>query len=268
VTVPGPSDLSDPVVATATTVSDKSAYVLSLADDALVAAQRMGEWIAAAPQIEEDVALGNIALDLLGQARSLLTYAGSLQDPVRTEDDLAYLRDEHEFRNVHLVERETVDFAVTMARLLVLSTYLCELYERLRASTDETLAAVAAKGVKEVDYHRDHATMWVLRLGDGTDDSHRRMQAALDQEWPFVDELFSHDHIDPSLVEDGFAVDPATLRDTFDRRVADVLAEATLRLPDVAPAVTGGRHGVHTDAMGPLLAEMQQVARSHPGATW
>jgi len=243
-------------------------YVLSLADDALVAAQRMGEWIAAAPQIEEDVALGNIALDLLGQARSLLTYAGSLADPPLTEDDLAYWRDERDFLNVHLVERPNGDFGVTVARLLVLSTYLRELYARLIHSTDDTLAAIAAKAVKEVDYHRDHATMWVLRLGDGTEESHARMQAALDAEWPYVAELFEGAQIDPSLVEQGVAIDPATLRDAFDRRVADVLNEATLILPDVRPAVTGGRRGVHSEHMGYLLAEMQYLARSHPGASW
>ncbi|HET9859505.1 MAG TPA: 1,2-phenylacetyl-CoA epoxidase subunit PaaC, partial [Nocardioidaceae bacterium] len=162
--------------------ADKSAYILALADDALIAAQRMGEWIASAPQLEEDVALGNIALDLLGQARGLLDHAGSLQDPPRSEDDLAYFRDEREFRNVQLVERgwgrDGADFGVLVARLLILSTYLRELYAALASSTDETLAAVAAKAVKEVDYHRDHATMWTLRLGDGTEESHERMQAA------------------------------------------------------------------------------------------
>jgi len=245
-----------------------AAYVLALADDALVSAQRMGEWIAASPQIEEDVALGNIALDLLGQARTLLSYAGSLQDPVRTEDELAYLRDEADFRNVHLVERDRGDFAVTMARLLVLSTYLCELYARLQTSTDPTLAAVAAKAVKEVDYHRDHATMWVLRLGDGTDESHQRMQAGIDAEWAYVEELFDGSYVDPELVAAGIAVDPATLRPAFARRIADVLAQATLALPQVPAAETGGRRGVHTDAMGPLLADMQGLAREHPGASW
>ncbi len=247
-------------------------YVLALADDALVAAQRMGEWIASAPQIEEDVALGNIALDLLGQARSLLAYAGTLSDPPRTEDDLAYWRDEREFRNVQLVERrwglERPDFGVAMARLLVLSTYLHELYGRLTSSTDETLAAVAAKAVKEVDYHHDHASMWVLRLGDGTAESHARMQAGLDAEWPYVEELFDASYVDPQLVTDGVAVDPTTLREAFDKRVADVLHQATLTLPEVTPAVTGGRRGVHTEQMGYLLAEMQHLARSHPGATW
>jgi ring-1,2-phenylacetyl-CoA epoxidase subunit PaaC len=243
-------------------------YVLALGDDALVAAQRMGEWIAASPQIEEDVALGNIALDLLGQARSLLTYAGSLLDPVRTEDDLAYWRDAREFRNVHLVERERGDFAVAIARLLVLSTYQCELYARLQSSTDETLAGIAAKAVKEVDYHRDHATMWTLRLGDGTEESHRRMQAALDAEWPYVDELFVADHVASTLVQRGLAVDPATLRDGFDRRIAEVLESATLTVPKVGPATTGGRRGEHSDAMVSLLADLQVVARAHPGAAW
>ncbi len=246
----------------------RQTYVLSLADDALVAAQRMGEWIAASPQIEEDVALGNIALDLLGQARSLLTYAGSLEDPARTEDDLAYLRDAGEFRNVHLVERPRGDFGVAVARLLVLSTYHCELYDRLRHSTDATLAAVAAKAVKEVDYHRDHATMWVLRLGDGTDESHRRMQAALDAEWPYVAELFDGSYVDPELLEQGVAVDPATLREAFDRRIVAVLGQATLAVPRVPAAVTGGRRGEHTDDLVAMLEDMQGLARAHPGATW
>jgi ring-1,2-phenylacetyl-CoA epoxidase subunit PaaC len=263
-----PSDLSAVAAAMAAQSTDRSAYVLALGDDALVAAQRMGEWIAASPQIEEDVALGNIALDLLGQARSLLTYAGSLLDPVRTEDDLAYWRDEHEFRNVHLVERERGDFAVAMTRLLVLSTYLCELYARLQDSIDSTLAAIAAKAVKEVDYHRDHATMWMVRLGDGTEVSHTRAQAALDAEWAYVDELFVNDHIAPALLDTGVAVEPGTLRLAFDRRIADVLTEATLSVPQVPSAATGGRRGEHTPAMAPLLADLQVVARAHPGATW
>lgn len=246
----------------------RQGYVLALADDALVAAQRMGEWIAASPQIEEDVAIGNIALDLLGQARSLLTYAGALETPPRTEDDLAYWRDEHAFRNVHLVERPNGDYAVATARLLVLSTYLCELYAHLRSSTDETLAAIAAKAVKEVDYHRDHATMWVLRLGDGTADSHRRMQIALEAEWPFVDELLDGSYVDPELLDAGVAVDPAVLRPAFEQRVAEVLAEATLAVPSTSPAATSGRSGRHTEAMAPLLAELQGVARAHPGASW
>jgi ring-1,2-phenylacetyl-CoA epoxidase subunit PaaC len=243
-------------------------YVLALADDALIASQRLGEWIASAPELEEDVALANIGLDLLGQARSLLAHAGRLEGAGRDEDDLAYFRDERDFLNLQLVERENGDFAVTMARLLLLSTYLHELWSALRTSNDETLAAIAAKAVKEVDYHVDHARMWVLRLGDGTEESHARMQAGLEAEWPYAEELFDDSHVDPALVEAGVAVDPATLRDAWQRRVAAVVSEATLALPDVRPAVTGGRRGVHTEQMGYLLAEMQYLARSHPGASW
>jgi ring-1,2-phenylacetyl-CoA epoxidase subunit PaaC len=243
-------------------------YVLALADDALVAAQRLGEWIAAAPELEEDVALANIGLDLLGQARALLTHAGELEGEGRDEDDLAYFRDEREFLNVQLVERANGDFAVTMARLLLLSTYLHELWTALLASTDETLAAIAAKAVKEVDYHVDHARMWVLRLGDGTDESHRRMQAGFDAEWPYAEELFDDSHIDPALVDTGVAVDAKRLRESWQNRVRAVAEEATLSVPDVRPAVTGGRRGIHTEQMGYLLAEMQHLARSYPGATW
>jgi ring-1,2-phenylacetyl-CoA epoxidase subunit PaaC len=273
-TDPPGTELSGADVVLATPPPDNSApaglvdHVLGLGDDALVAAQRMGEWIAAAPQIEEDVALGNIALDLLGQARSLLTYAGSLMTPARSEDDLAYLRDAGDFRCVHLVERPRGDFGVAMARLLILSSYQCELYAALSASSDATLAGIAAKAVKEVDYHRDHATVWVLRLGDGTEESHARMQAALDAEWPYVAELFDGSHLDPELVSSGVAVDPGTLRPAFDRWVAEVVAEATLVLPTPAPAEGGGRQGRHTEHLGPLLAEMQGLARAHPGASW
>jgi ring-1,2-phenylacetyl-CoA epoxidase subunit PaaC len=243
-------------------------YALALADDALIASHRLAEWVARAPQLEEDVALGNIALDLLGQARLLLQYAGSLSDPPVSEDDLAHFRDERAFRNVSLVERANGDFAVTMARLLVLAAYQHELYARLAHSTDETLAAVAAKAVKEVDYHRDHARQWVLRLGDGTAESHARMQAALDAEWPWAAELFDASWLAPELVADGVAIDPAELEAPVLDWVRAVVREATLTEPAVAPAVSTGRDGRHTEALGYLLAEMQHLARSHPGATW
>ena len=166
--------------------NDRVVYTLRLGDDALVYAQRLGGWIAAAPQLEEDVALGNIALDQLGQARSLLTYAGLLEDEGRDEDALAYLRDERDFLNAQVFELPRGDFADTTARMLVVAAYQFELYSELQASTDETLAAIAAKAVKEVDYHRDHATQWTLRLGDGTEESHDRMQRGLDDLWPYV----------------------------------------------------------------------------------
>lgn len=226
-------------------------YVLGLADDALVSAQRMGWWISRAPQLEEDLALANIGLDQLGQARSLLSYAGTFLD--RTEDDLAYLRDDREFRNVWLVERPQTDFGVTMARLLLFAAWQSELYAALASGSDTTLAGIAGKAVKEVAYHLDHASQWVIRLGDGTDESHARMQAALDAEWPYLDELFE---------------DAPELRDAVLARIQAVVGEATLAVPEVAPVVGGGRRGLHTEHLGYLLAEMQHLHRSHPGATW
>ncbi len=241
-------------------------HVLGLADDALISAQRMGWWISRAPELEEDVALANIGLDQLGQARTLLDYAGRVEGAGRSEDDLAYLRDDREFRNVWLVERPQTDFGVTMARLLVFAAYQSELYAALSRSADPTLAGVAGKAVKEVAYHLDHAARWVVRLGDGTDESHARMQAALEAEWPFVDELFTP--ADAELVEQGIAVDPTALRPAVLDRIGTVVSEATLSVPDVAPAIGGGRRGLHTEHLGYLLAEMQHLARSHPGATW
>jgi ring-1,2-phenylacetyl-CoA epoxidase subunit PaaC len=241
-------------------------YTLGLADDALISAQRMGWWISRAPELEEDVALANIGLDQLGQARTLLAYAGQVEGAGRGEDDLAYWRDEREFRNVCLVERPQTDFGVTMARLLVFATWQSELYTALAASTDPTLAGVAGKAVKEVRYHVDHAAHWVVRLGDGTEESHLRMQTALEEEWPWVDELFTP--ADPTLVEAGVAVDPVALREVVQTRLGDVIAEATLELPQARPAVSRGREGIHTEHLGYLLAEMQHLTRSHPGATW
>jgi ring-1,2-phenylacetyl-CoA epoxidase subunit PaaC len=244
-------------------VSDLSAYTLRLGDDALIAAQRTAEWIAAAPQLEEDVALGNIGLDQLGQARSLLQYAGQLTGA--TEDDLAYFRDEREFTNVQLVELPNGDFATTIARLLFFATYQHLLYEELRGSTDETLAGVAGKAVKEVAYHVDHATQWVLRLGDGTDESHRRMQAGLDAMWPYTAELFASDELVQRL---DVAVDPSTLEEEWLRRVTEVIEESTCTVPASSYQHSGGREGRHSEHLGYLLAELQHIARSHPGAAW
>jgi ring-1,2-phenylacetyl-CoA epoxidase subunit PaaC len=215
------------------------------------------------------MALANISLDLLGQARTLLTYAGEVQGQGRTEDDLAYLRSEREFRNVQLVEIPNGDFALTIAHQLIFSGYQFELYRALLSSADETLAALAAKAVKEVDYHRDHATQWTLRLGDGTEQSHARMQAALEATWPYVEELF-----DPSDIADqlaalpGIAVDPSTLRTAWSTYLQPVLAEATLVEPQPNRRTRGGRRGLHTEHLGHMLAEMQSLHRSHPGVTW
>ena len=271
------SDLSEPRQPIGRAESDKSreqtvgqtvAYTLRLADDALIAAQRMGEWIAAAPQLEEDVALGNIALDLLGQARSLLTYAGQLEGAGRDEDTLAYLRDERGFVNAQIFELANGDFGFTIARLLITSAYQFELYRRLQSSTDETLAAVAAKAVKEVDYHRDHATQWTLRLGDGTQESHHRIQQGLADLWPHVGELFETDDVIEALSAVGVAVDPAALHEPVMGYVDEVLAQATLTRPETPVRHTGGRRGIHTEQFGYLIAEMQHLTRSHPGAKW
>ncbi len=262
------AELSDPVRAGATTASDTSEYALRLGDDALVYAQRLGGWIAAAPQLEEDVALGNIALDQLGQARAFLTYAGELEGAGRDEDALAYLRGERDFLNAQIFELPRGDFADTTARMLVVAAYQFELYTDLQASTDPTLAAVAAKAVKEVDYHRDHATQWTLRLGDGTEESHRRMQRGLDDVWPYVPELFESDELVRRLADSGVAVDPPTVDARVTAYVDAVLAEATLTRPETNVRHTGGRRGLHTETMGYLLAEMQHLARSHPGASW
>lgn len=244
-------------------------YCLHLGDDALVYAQRLGEWISRAPQIEEDMALGNIGLDLLGQARVLLTRAGELDGTGRTEDDLAYFRDERDFRNVHLVEQERGDFGREMARLLWFSAYQCELYAALAHSADGQLAGVARKGAKEVDYHHDHAAQWVLRLGDGTPESHERMQAGLVAVEPYVAELFDDDPISVAAAEAGVSVLPSTLRERATARVVSVVRAATLELPEPGRwRSRGGRNGVHSAPMGHLLAEMQHIARSHPGATW
>ncbi|MEV4758168.1 1,2-phenylacetyl-CoA epoxidase subunit PaaC [Micromonospora sp. NPDC049559] len=252
-------------------------YLLALGDDALIAAQRLGEWAAAAPEMEEDIALANIALDQLGAARLLLSYAAeeltaagrtaadvaaSAPPAVTelTEDTLAYLRDDREYRNCLLVELPNGDFAVTIAKLLFLSAYQLPLYAALSGCADERLAAIGAKARKESAYHLDHAALWTVRLGDGTEESHRRMQAAVDQVWPYTHELFAPEPEAP--------VDPAGLRAAFLGAVEPVLAEATLRRPDDGWAPAGGRTGVHTEHLSYLLAEMQVLHRAHPGARW
>ena len=249
-----------------TGLSPLPAYALGLGDDALILAQRLGEWVTRAPQIEEDIALGNIALDLIGQARTLLTLAGEAEGAGRDEDDLAYLRDDRDFRNVQLVEIPNGDFAVTMARQLVFSAYQYELYTALLDSADGTLAGLAGKAVKEVTYHRDHATQWVVRLGDGTDVSHAKMQDGLNAVWPYVDELFETDQVTAELPT--VAVDAARLRPAWERYVNGVIGEATLTLPEPMWHSRGGRSGIHTENLGHMLAEMQHLHRTHPGVTW
>ncbi len=247
-----------------------SRYLLGLADDALVYAQRLGEWVSRGPQIEEDMALANIGLDLLGQARALLTRVGELDGTGRSEDDLAYFRDEREFRNVHLVEQERAGFGFEMARLLWFSSYQNELYAALRGSSDPVLAGVAAKALKEVDYHRDHATQWVLRLGDGTAESHERMQQALSDVQPYVAELFDDDAGVGRRRPGGRR--RAALEPPGRRSRSGWLRSSPRRRSSCPRSLAwrsrGGREGVHSRPMGYLLAELQHIARSHPGASW
>jgi len=248
---------------------DSAAYLLGLADDATVYAQRLAEWMTNAPQIEEDMALGNISLDLLGQARALYPYIGSIDGTGRLEDDYAMMRDERDWHNVHLVEQERGDFAQEMARLLWFSAYQVELHSALVGSSDDMVAGVAGKALKEVRYHLDHASLWVVRLGDGTDESHRRMQAALEWVLPYLAELFDDDPAAVAAAESGMGVLPSSLHDAVVARVARVVDEATLTLPNEPTwRARGGREGIHSRPMGYLLAELQHIARSHPGATW
>jgi len=246
------------------TSADIAEYALRLGDDALILSQQLGAWISRAPELEEDVALGNIALDLLGHARSFLHYAGSYDG--RSEDDLAFFRDEPEFRCAWIVQQPNGDFAQTIARQFVVATYMFELYTALRGSSDETFAAIAEKSLKEVDYHRDHAVQWMLRLAGGTEESRTRIIRAIGDVWPYVDELFRDDELIERLGD--AAVSPSRLRPGFDGVVATVFTEAELTVPDVMSSSAGGRRGAHATPLGHILAEMQVLARRHPGATW
>jgi ring-1,2-phenylacetyl-CoA epoxidase subunit PaaC len=275
----------DPLAGVDTTVpdgvdpADLGAYCLMLGDDALVLSQRLTEWITRAPELEEEVALANIGLDLLGQARLLLARAGSAgvlgrsrsraTDSIPDEDALAYFRDADEFRCSALVAAPGGDFGQTVVRLLVASAWRLALFARLRASRDPVLAALAAKGVAELTYHRDHAARWVLRLGDGTPESHRRAQAGADAVWPLMGDAFTATDAERRLASAGVAIDPGDLRDEVRAVLTHVLERATLTVPpwpDVAaPAGREGRHGPELTA---LLGTLQGLAREHPAATW
>ena len=245
-------------------------YCLMLGDDALIYSHRLQQWMTRLPELEEETAIANIALDLLGQARMLLARAGLAEGAGRQEDRLAFFREENEFRNVRLVEALDADFAELTGRLLVFSAWRLALFGQLAGSRDPVLAAIAAKGVNELSYHRDYAAQWVVRLGDGTRLSHDKMQAALGAIWPLVDELFRADDVVAALP--GVAADPRELRAEVGAVLDTVLATATLDRPEAAPmaqvAGKSGRDGVHTEAFGYLLAELQSLARAHPDATW
>jgi ring-1,2-phenylacetyl-CoA epoxidase subunit PaaC len=259
--------------------ADLGAYCLMLGDDALVLAQRLTQWITAAPELEEEVAIANVALDLLGQARLLLARAGSVgvlgrsrqqaTASIPDEDALAYFRDADEFRNTAVVEAPNGDFARTMIRLLAASTVRLALFARLRESRDPVLAAIAAKGVNELAYHRDHAARWVLRLGDGTEESHRRAQDGADAVWPLLADVFTATDVEDRLTAAGVAVDPAGTREEVTAVLTEVLERATLRMPPwPADAPPHGREGRHSPELTELLAGLQGLARQHPAATW
>ena len=275
----------EPLAGVDTTVPDGvdsdalGAYCLMLGDDALVLAQRLTEWVTASPELEEEVAVANVALDLLGQARLLLARAGSVgvlgrsrslaTDSIPDEDALAYFRDADEFRCTALVVAPNGDFAQTLVRLLAAATVRLAVFARLRESRDPVLAAIAAKGVHELAYHRDHAARWLLRLGDGTDESHRRAQAGVDAVWPLLSDLFTATDVERRLTEVGVAVDPATTRDEVRSVLTEVLHRATLTVPAwSADAPPRGRLGQHGPELAELLDTLQGLARRHPAATW
>lgn len=247
-------------------------YLLRLGDSSLILSQRLGAWTGHGPILEEDLALTNTALDLLGQARMWLTLAGEVEGAGRDEDALAYHRDAHQFHNVLLVERANGNYADTMARQFLFDVWHYFLLQRLEQSSDERVAAIAAKSIKEVTYHVRRSSDMVVRLGDGTDESHAKMQAAIDDAWRFTGELFADDAVDQDVTARGIGCELSALRAPWLAHVREVLEEATLTVPDETAAnhlaYRGGRQGRHTEELGYVLAEMQYLPRAYPGATW
>jgi ring-1,2-phenylacetyl-CoA epoxidase subunit PaaC len=249
-------------------MSPRLTFLLRLADAPLILGQRLSAWCGHGPILEEDVAMANIALDLLGQARLLLAHAAEVEGRGRTDDDLAFSRDVLDFHNPLLVEQPNGDFADTMVRQLLFDAWQVPLLAALKGSTDAAVAAIADKAHKEARYHLEHSAGWVVRLGDGTDESHRRTQAAVDRLWRFTGELFAMDAVDGEALDAGWGIDATALRPPWDRTVDAVLTEATLRRPEDGWMHEGGRRGEHTEHLGHLLSEMQFMQRAYPGATW
>ncbi|RYX88134.1 MAG: phenylacetate-CoA oxygenase subunit PaaI [Bradyrhizobiaceae bacterium] len=243
-------------------------YALRRADDALILGHRLSEWCGHAPMLEEDMALANMGLDLIGQARELYSYAGKVEGAGNDEDRLAYLRDVRQYRNLLLVEQPNGDFARTIIRQFLYSAFADLYWREMMNSADATLAAIAAKSEKESAYHVRHSSEWVIRLGDGTAESHRRAQEALDDLWAFTGELFHVDDSDRSLIADGMVIDPERLRSAWSATVNEVVQTATLKLPARDWMQKGGRSGHHSEHLGHLLSELQSLQRSFPGATW
>jgi ring-1,2-phenylacetyl-CoA epoxidase subunit PaaC len=244
------------------------AYVLRLGDTSLVLAQRLGEWVGHAPVLEEELSLANLALDLLGQARYLLTYAGELEGRGRDEDALAFLRTEAEFRNAQLAEQPNGDFACTIVRQVLLDVFQVELYDRLQHSRDTRLGGIAATALRESRYHLRYSTGWLTRLGDGTEESHARTQAALERHWPFTRELCDPDAIDEEMCAQGIAPDLRAVHEAWNARVAAALGAATLTAPAETAFAWYGKRGEHGEHLGHLLTQMQYLQRAYPGARW
>jgi ring-1,2-phenylacetyl-CoA epoxidase subunit PaaC len=243
-------------------------YLLRLGDNALMLGHRLSEWCGHAPVLEEDLALANMGLDLIGQARSFLTYAGEVEGRGRDEDALAYLREAGEYRNILLVELPRGDFAFTMVRQWLYAGLTQRLYEALASSRDSTLAGIAAKGAKELAYHVRHAAEWTIRLGDGSEESHGRTQRALDELWPYTGEMLEIDAVERMLIEQQIAVDPSHLRQGWEQALAEVIEGATLQQPAQTWMHSGGRIGRHSEHLGHLLSELQYLQRAYPGAKW
>lgn len=243
-------------------------YVLRLGDDSLILGHRLSEWCGHGPILEEDIAMTNIALDLIGQATSLLEYAGKLEGMNRSGDDLAFLRFDKDYKNVLLVEQPNTDFGYTMMRQFFFDAYRKLLFERLVNSKDEHLAAIAEKSLKETRYHLKHSSEWVIRLGDGTAESHDRVQEALNDMWRYTGELFYSDEVDVALSKDGIIPDLSDLRESWESYVNSVLDEATLSKPDNNWQFDGGRKGLHSEHLGYILTELQYMQRAYPGLQW
>lgn len=243
-------------------------YLLRLGDNCLILSQRLSEWCGHGPVLEEDIALTNVALDLLGHARFWLSYAAEVEDAGRDEDKLAYLRDAGEFRNVLLVEQPNGDYAMTTARQFYFDCWHFQLLSGLRQSSNARIAAISEKALKEVTYHIERSTDWVIRLGDGTEESHRRMQTAIDDLWTYTGELFEMDEVETEMLRSGIGMDLETLRPAWTEYVQKTLSEATLVMPSGKWMQRGGKRGVHTEKLGYLLAEMQFLPRAYPGAQW
>ena len=248
--------------------NDLFEYLLRLGDDRLVLGHRLSEWCGHAPILEEDIALANIALDLIGQGSLYLHLAGEVEGKGRSEDALAYFREAIEFRNLLIVELPNGDFAFTILKQFLFDAFSFHLLQQLEINTHAELGGIAAKGYKEVRYHLRHSSEWVQRLGDGTDESHTRAQRALDELWRFTGEMFETDEVDERLLAAGIAADVKAIEPKWHAMVSDVLSRATLKIPENVAMMSGGRRGRHTEYLGHMLSEMQIVARSHPGAEW